>query len=670
MNLLKNEISPYLLGHASNPVNWYPWSETPFLIAKEKNIPIFLSIGYSACHWCHVMERESFINLDTADFLNKNFVSIKVDREERPDVDKIYMDALLSMSGSGGWPMSMFITPGGKPFYGGTYFPPQSRYGLPGFKEVLVSVKNAWDENKVGLFDQANKITNHLNRSLADKSSNSGLSDISFKQISKQYLDNYDTRFGGWGVKPKFPHPLALDLLILHNEDQNNEIGQLITQTLRHMAKGGFHDILRGGFHRYSTDQVWLVPHFEKMLYDNALLAKTYLFAGLTGSDTTFLKISESTLNFIKSELLDPSGGFWSSLDADSEGEEGLYYLWTFDELSTCFADSQWNKFTQNFDISESGNFEGRIILRYVENFNDLFDLQNLRDIQNGKVRPQTDNKVLLDWNALTLSAFAIAGKYSSNNEYIKIAEKNAEFIETQMYISGRLYHIWKNGQLKQKAFLSDYAFLINGLYDLFFSNFNIRWLNFANKLIDEMINLFWYDDQFFDTGFDQNDLIIRPQSIEDNVVPSGWSAAIQAIQTFSFITGNLKYSEIVIKSIKYIKPIISKYPFSYPNWINTILNSEQLNDYVVIIKHRNDLENANKMESLCQKLVHPKIIFVTVPANNLNIENIDFLKDKKSINNCSTVFICKNGVCSKPIIDFHELEKYLKNDFVTHLEI
>lgn len=661
MNHLVNELSPYLLEHASNPVNWYPWSDTPFDEAVKLNIPIFLSIGYMACHWCHVMERESFENIEVANYLNKNFISIKVDREERPDIDKIYMDAILAMNGNGGWPLNMFLTPQGKPFFGGTYFPPESRYGIPGLKSVLISVINAWQENRNELIEQSNKVTNYIKQTdELDYSQNPKLSE---SNITNQILENFDMQFGGWGIQPKFPHAMTLDLLISNRELSNNKTRSAVIKTLDTMSLGGFYDILRGGFHRYSTDQKWLVPHFEKMLYDNALLAKTYLLAGKTYNNSTYLNITKSTLDFIKKELSDKKGGFYSSLDADSDGEEGLYYIWPPDELENSFSVEEWKNILNTFDIPQDGNFEGNIILRQKSIGPIPEVLYKLRSLQDKRTRPNTDDKILTDWNALAISAFAQAGRFFSDKEYIKAASNSADFIVSEMIKEGRLYHSWRNGETRQKAFLSDYSFLIIALFDLLSAEMNSKWLDYAYTLTNDMVELFWHENQFFDTGSDQNDLIIRPQSIEDNVVPSGWSSAIKAIINFSFFSGKTKFSDIIDNSIKKMIPIISKYPAAYPNWIDIILSKKKLQDYAVILQHQDDLQNANRMETICRKWLDLKTIFIAVPPDFSHPEKIDFLLGKRIVNDLSTAYICRNGTCSLPINNNIELLHQVKND-------
>ncbi len=614
-----------------------------------------------ACHWCHVMERESFENIEVANYLNKNFISIKVDREERPDIDKIYMDAILAMNGSGGWPLNMFLTPQGKPFFGGTYFPPEQRYGMPGLKSVLISVVNAWQENRNELIEQSNKVTNYIKQTgELNYSQNPKLSE---SIILNQILENFDMQFGGWGTQPKFPHAMTLDLLISNRELSNNKTRSAVIKTLDTMALGGFHDILRGGFHRYSTDQKWLVPHFEKMLYDNALLSKTYLLAGKIYNNKQYLEIAKSTLEFIKNELTDRKGGFYSSLDADSDGKEGLYYIWSPDEIRNSFSDEEWKTILNSFDIPQDGNFEGQIIIRQKTIGPIPEVLYKLRGSQKKRTRPLTDDKILTDWNALTISAFAKAGSYFSNTEFIKIASNCAEFITSELIHEGRLYHIWRNGETRQKAFLSDYSFLINALFDLISAEMNSKWLDYAYTLTNNMVELFWHENQFFDTSSDQKDLIIRPQSIEDNVVPSGWSSAIKAINNYRFFSGKNRFSDIIDYSIKKMTPLISKYPAAYPNWIDVILTNEKLQDYAVILQHQGDLVNANRMETICKEWLNPKTIFISVPPDFSHPEKIDFLFGKRIVNNLSTSYVCRNGTCSLPINNDTELLNQVKYD-------
>jgi hypothetical protein len=658
MNHLANELSPYLLEHASNPVNWYPWGDIPFNEAVKRDVPIFLSIGYMACHWCHVMERESFENYEIANILNENFIAIKVDREERPDIDKIYMDALLSMNGSGGWPLTMFLTPHRKPFYGGTYFPPDARFGVPGLKSVLFSVVEAWKKNKIDLLEHSNTITNHLKETI--QLSNNPNIKLSIESILDKYLENFDMQYGGWGLQPKFPHAMSIDLLISLQQKSNDNIALAIIKTLDTMARGGFHDILRGGFHRYSTDQKWLVPHFEKMLYDNALLAKTYLFAGQKYGNNNYMDIARTTLEFMKNELLDKDGGFYSSLDADTDGEEGSFYIWSHEELQSSFSDEDWQFIQESLEIPSNGNFEGQLILRCKNTKPVPQILDKLKVIQDKRSRPITDDKIITDWNALAISSFARAGMFYSNKNYKEIASNNIEFIISEMMIDGRLYHSWRNGVTRQKAFLSDYANLIIALYDLLSAEINNKWLDYAYRLTSDMVDLFYFENQFFDTGSDQENLIIRPQTIEDGVVPSGWSSAIRALQNYMFFSGNTRFSDIIDNSIEKMVPLVSKYPTAYSNWIDVIIENEKLKDYVVIFQHPEDLSNAIKMESILSKWIDSKTIFLSIPPFFNETDKINFIVGKMPVNNLSTAYICRDGTCSLPLTNINELNKQL----------
>ncbi len=660
MNQLTQEISPYLLAHANNPVDWYPWSETALLRAKKEAKPIFLSIGYSACHWCHVMEQESFMNQGVANFLNANFVSIKVDREERPDIDKIYMDALVSMTGSGGWPMSVFLTPDLTPFYAGTYFPPQTRYGMPAFLQVLQSVVRAWNDNPNQLFEYGLQIRKHLQKTVESQNTEAEpIQNILGKSV-QTIFDQIDPNYGGWGSKPKFAHPLTLLFLLDEYIDLTSTQQKQVESTLNAMVAGGFYDLLRGGFHRYSTDEKWLVPHFEKMLYDNALLTQLYLNAGSIFKNHDYLKVAEETLNFMRSELLSPAGGFWSSLDADSEGEEGLFYTWRYDELRILFSEKEWEKLNQSFEISTHGNFEGQIILRKIDNQLPQDILEKLKAVQDQRIRPATDDKILVDWNGMAISAFANASRILANQNYLSVAINAANFILSEMMVDQHLFHAYREGQVRSQAFLSDYSLLVNALIDLYMVTMNEYWLNQAISLCDKMVSIFWDGNQFFDSRDDDPTLITRPQTLEDSVVPAGWSAAIFAMQRLNVFREVKKYEQIVTTSHKHILGIINQAPLSTSFWLKTLPRVINADDYIVLVKRTSDPARSNSLENFITKHKHPETPFIIVNETEIGKTTIPILKDKKCQANQTTVYVCFKNKCSAPVTSIDSLKKEL----------
>ncbi|MEM7391342.1 MAG: thioredoxin domain-containing protein, partial [Verrucomicrobiota bacterium] len=549
-NRLKSETSPYLLQHAYNPVDWYPWGEEALEKAKQDNKPIFLSIGYSACHWCHVMEHESFESVEIADTLNRHFVSIKVDREERPDLDDIYMTAVQLISGSGGWPMTVFLTPDRRPFFGGTYFPPQTRYGRIGFGELLLKIQETWEEKQEGVLQDAENLTKAITaysqRDVGEKQSLSPtLIDIAVEQLGAQF----DARWGGFGHPPKFPPSAGLGLMMrrLHHTPDPRAL-HMLKHTLDRMAYGGMYDQFGGGFHRYSVDEKWLVPHFEKMLYDNALLARTYLDAWQLTKDGNYRRITRETLDYVLREMTDPTGGFHSSEDADSEGEEGTFYVWTPGEIAEVIGAETAERLCRVYDIADGGNFEGKSIpncpqspAEFAEEEGlDPEELQQtllkareaLRQHRDARVHPGLDDKILTSWNGLMISAMSRAGFVLAEEKYLRAAEKAAEHLIGPFEEEGRLYRSFREGRFKQPGYLDDYAFLLNGLIDLFESTFDLRWLTRAEALAEAMMERFWEQEEssFYFTSSEHTDVLLRVRPVYDGAEPSGNSIAALAL--------------------------------------------------------------------------------------------------------------------------------------------
>jgi hypothetical protein len=585
-NRLAQSNSPYLLQHKDNPVDWYPWGPEALNRAKDEDKPIFLSIGYAACHWCHVMAHESFEDGEIAAYMNQHFINIKVDREERPDLDGIYMEAVVSLTGFGGWPMSVFLTPEGQPFLGGTYFPPTPRHGLPAFRQVLEHVDQLWREERSKVSQASKSLQEQLNRQSGNASQPSNIQPETLNQAVMALAQAYDWQGGGWGRVPKFPQPMTIDFLLSRATQGDKLALDLARHALTAMARGGMYDVVGGGFARYSTDDVWLVPHFEKMLYDNAQLARAYLHGYLVTKDEGFREVCERTLNFIQRELRNEKGGFLSSLDADSEGEEGKFYVWSLQEFENEIEDSEARDLLVTaYGISREGNFEGKNIFQRVKTDDELskhFNLElsalnarleaaraKLFAARSQRVRPGTDDKVLTSWNALTLIAFAEAGRYLKRVDYVDVAKKNAEFMLTELYQGDRLLRSWRAGRAEHNGYLEDYAALILGLLALYQTDSDVRWYSEAEKLAAEMIAHFRDQDSgFFDTRDDHETLITRPKDQQDNATPSGNSFAATALLQLSAYSGNGERRDLADRMLAGIQGIAARYPTSFGQWL------------------------------------------------------------------------------------------------------
>jgi hypothetical protein len=557
-NRLIDETSPYLLQHADNPVDWYPWNDEALQKAQDEDKPIFLSIGYSACHWCHVMAHESFEDERIAEILDQYFVSIKVDREERPDLDQIYMNAVVALTGRGGWPMSVFLTPDGRPFYGGTYFPPTPRYGMPSFTQVLYGVINAWQNRREEVLTGSERVVAALQQStLPTTGSEPGATpaqtapvELSLDVLTSAFealWHGFDRTHGGWGEAPKFPQPMVLEFLLRHHHRTGDALAlKMVTQTLEAMARGGMYDQLGGGFHRYSVDERWLVPHFERMLYDNAQLARVYLHAWQVTGNEFFRTITKEILDYVMREMTDPAGGFYSTQDADSEGEEGKFFVWKPDEIREVLG-SEADEFMAAYGITGHGNFEGKNILEFVGGLDQrpaLADArQRLYDVREERIHPGLDEKVLTSWNGLMLAAFAEAARALNRDDYRQVAERNAEFLLRELrQENGRLLRTWKRrpervlegpsegpGEAKLNGYLEDYAYLIEGLLELYQTTFDPRWFLAAQELAETMIEHYADSDgTLFDTSDDHETLITGERQCEPTRAAFSLAEALQ----------------------------------------------------------------------------------------------------------------------------------------------
>lgn len=651
MNLLHLEKSPYLLQHKDNPVHWYSWGEEAFKAAREENKPIFLSIGYSTCHWCHVMAHESFENKEVAAILNEYFISIKVDREERPDVDEIYMAAIHAMGQRGGWPLSMFLTTDLKPFYGGTYWPRDE------FIIILEKLATVWKEHPDKIKGSGDQILEYVR---AQKNAELGESEISEKVFGEFYKYSeatFDRYWGGFGHAPKFPHPMQLSLLLrIHRRTQEPLALQMVTHTLAKMAQGGIYDHLGGGFARYSTDEKWLIPHFEKMLYDNALLAKVYLEAYQVTKNEMFSQIAREILNYILRDMTDVQGGFYSAEDADSEGEEGKFYVWTYDEIKKSLSNEEFELFHKTYDITVNGNFEhhtNNLTLHdgidWKEKENPLLQSANqkLFQIREKRIRPHRDEKILTSWNALMISSMSFGYKVLGEKKYLEAAQKAADFIlnKSGLYKDSKLYARFCDGEVKHAAYLDDYAFLIQALIDLYECEFDPQFLKHALNLQAQQNKLFWDTKKggyFFNDGQDTS-LLVRSKEAGDNATPNGNAiSALNLLKLFDF-TGDTNLREKAVALFKAFSKIMVEYPHACP---------QLLMAYDYFTDEAKQLVITSTLHpSLC--ILHQQFIPNKVIAWTNGRTDFPPLVQGKTLSDPKiTFYVCYEGSCQTPTSD------------------
>jgi len=679
MNKLSSSTSPYLLQHAQNPVDWNPWGAEALSKARAENKPIFLSIGYAACHWCHVMAHESFEDQDTAAFMNEHFINIKVDREERPDLDAIYMQATVAMTGSGGWPMSVFLTPDLKPFFSGTYFPPVPRYNMPSFKDVLAGIARTWQEQQ----DEATRVGNDISAHLQQTLSNAIQADAGFTQAHldaavKSVLDSYDWGYGGWGSSPKFPQPMTIEFMFRRytlGVAADDTLLKPAIHALQAMARGGMYDVVGGGFSRYSTDNFWRVPHFEKMLYDNAQLARAYLHAWQITGDPFFKQIVVETLDFIEREMTHADGGFYSSLDADSEGEEGKFYVWSLEEVRAILKNDS-DFFEAAYGITARGNWEGHNVLQRTLDDASLaarFKLtpeavpakladchSRLLTARTARIRPGTDDKVLTSWNGLMLATIAEAARILDLESMLKMAAQNAEFLLSSLRPKGKLKHSWRDGKTSNEVFLEDYAALILGLLELYQTDFNNQWFAAAKELADEMIELF--NDPaggFFDTSKDGETLLLRPKDVQDNATPSGNALACEALLKLAAFTDEGKYRDLAETALGLVVGMSVRYPTAFSRWLSAadfaLGNTKQ-----IAVMYEADQKDASDLLRVIRSGYRPNAILAAsaYPPDQQNAPALLMERPLKA--GKATVYVCEGFVCKNPVTSVMELEKLL----------
>ncbi|MEL7644858.1 MAG: thioredoxin domain-containing protein [Anaerolineaceae bacterium] len=674
-NHLTDSTSPYLLQHAQNPVDWYPWGQEALEKARIEDKPIFLSIGYSACHWCHVMAHESFEDPEVAALMNRYFINIKVDREERPDLDSIYMSAVVALTGQGGWPMSVFLTPALVPFYGGTYFPPQPRYGMPAFKDVLNTFALMWRDNRTQITQAGEEIISLLSKNAERVGSTGVFTEELLSKAASKLFARYDWAHGGWGSAPKFPQPMSLEFLLRRHVSGEAGALDVVVHALKAMVQGGMYDVLAGGFSRYSTDNDWLTPHFEKMLYDNAQLARVYLHAWQITNDPMFRRVVEETLDFVKRELRDPQGGFYSSLDADTEGIEGKFYVWTLDEIKKAFGKSD-DLFEAAYGIDASGNWEGNIILRRASSDSDLamqFQM-SIADVHSrlverqaqllaerkSRIRPGTDTKVLTFWNGLMLSTFAEAARVLDNEEYLQIAQRNADFLLSSLPVDGKLRRAWRNGRVSNEVFLEDYAALILGLIELYQTDFDNRWYAEAYKLTEEMINQFADPSGgFFDTTSDAELVIQRPQELQDNATPSGNALAAEALLKMAAYSEKALWQQLAEKTLSLVAEVSSEYPLAFGRWLAALDFHLNQTTQIAIIGDPRD-NDAKAFLAEINKNFRPNTI---VAASTIPVAagSPTLLLDRPMVNAKTTAYVCEGFVCRQPVIKLEDFIKLIR---------
>jgi hypothetical protein len=684
-NRLIHETSPYLLQHAHNPVEWYPWGEEALNKARSEDKPLLLSVGYAACHWCHVMEHESFTDPDTAAVMNEHFVNVKVDREERPDIDNIYMNAVVAMTGQGGWPMTVFLFPDGMPFFGGTYFPPDekaARYRMPGFKQILLSISDAYRTRRDELESRGQQLLDHLHQS--SQAVAAGDLDIDMLDEALQTLgDSYDLRNGGFGGAPKFPQPMTLEFLLRsHVRTSSTQPLGMLEHTLSKMAQGGMYDQLGGGFHRYSVDEQWLVPHFEKMLYDNAQLARLYLETFQVTGDTFYRQIAEETLDYMVREMRHPDGGFYSTQDADSppysgaENEEGAFFVWTPEEVRDILGPDT-SLFCQVFDVTTKGNFEGKNILHISRPLEEIarvtgVPLERLQAVvekgkarlwamRENRIKPARDEKILTAWNGMALRAFAVAGAALDRADYLAVAQYNASFVLANLRRpDGRVLRSWKDGKATLSGYLEDYAQLADGLLSLHAVDGNPRWLNEALHLADEMLALFWDDSlgAFYDTANDHEQLITRPRDFGDNATPSGTSVATEVLLKLAALTGNETYRTRAEQVLGGLATVLRRYPTGFGRVLCAAdLALARLREVALV----GDPAAPDMRDML--GVVHGAYRPYTVVAIKTPDDGPDvaLLKGRTQLAGQATAYVCENFACHLPVTEAEALRQQLE---------
>jgi uncharacterized protein YyaL (SSP411 family) len=702
-NRLINETSPYLNQHAHNPVNWYPWGDEALNKAKQEDKPILLSVGYAACHWCHVMAHESFENEATAAIMNEFFVNIKVDREERPDVDNIYMTAVQAMTGGGGWPMTVFMTPDGVPFYGGTYFPPTPRHQMPAFSQVLNAVADAYKTRRSELLESGANLLAHMREASASRLADGKVTGAVLDEAYAMLHGQFEPTYGGFGGAPKFPQPMTFEFLLRYAQRTNTSLAwTMLDKTLHAMAEGGMYDQLGGGFHRYSVDDKWLVPHFEKMLYDNALLARVYVEMFQATGEPFYRQIAEETLDYLAREMRHPAGGFYSTQDADSmpsadshESEEGAFFVWTPAELRGALGGDAMI-FGQLFDVTERGNFEGKNILHVartaaevarvtgmpLEHIEQLVarSKRKLLDVRARRPHPATDDKVLTAWNGMALRAFAQAASALGRDDYREIARQNAEFLLRQMRTEdGTLLRSWRDrvatgdqvsgivntvvtSQPLIPGFLEDHALLADGLLALYEATFEPRWLLESKALADAMLARFW-DDRiagFYDTAADHEALVVRPRDTGDNATPAGNSAAAEVLLRLALIFDNAEYRARAEAVLGSLAPFMARYPTGFGRYLAAAEFALSTPKEIALVGEP-DAPDTQALRAVVFQPYRPnKVVVLRRPDETTPAIPSPLLEQRPQLGGVATAYVCESYACKLPVTDAATLSELL----------
>jgi uncharacterized protein YyaL (SSP411 family) len=677
-NRLSLESSPYLVQHADNPVDWYPWGPEALDAAREGDRPILLSIGYSSCHWCHVMERESFEDVDVAALMNELFVSIKVDREERPDIDQVYMKAVQAMTGSGGWPMTVFLSPEGVPFYGGTYFPPEPRQGMPSFTQVLKAASDAYQNRREQITESGARLVEALQR-VGEGTESGGASEALLDGAYRMLANQYDAVHGGFGRAPKFPQPVTLELLLRHSSRTGQAPAlEMLVHTLRRMAAGGLRDHLAGGFHRYSVDARWLVPHFEKMLYDNALLVRAYLQAYLATGHPDLRAVTEQTLDYLAADMLPGSGGFSCARDADSEGEEGVFYVWSTQQVEELLAEDDARLFMRLYDVSAQGNFEGLSILHLPHDLDAVAHAEGLTVVElearmalartallearSHRVPPFRDDKVLVSWNAMAVRAFAEAGAALGRWDYVKVASEVGDFLWTELRPEGRLLHTWMGGHPKIDAFLDDHAALGNAFLSLHGATLEGRWLGPVRWLCDEILSRFWDEEAgtIFDTPSDGEALVLRPRDAMDNATPSGTSLAAELLSRAGHLFDEQRYRDVARRIVDHEAGSASRYSAAYGRLLS-VMDRQLAEPVEIAIVGRSDDEATLDLI----RAAHSRFLRNVTITGRLGSESVDgvpLLENRDFVDGRPAAYICRGYACRLPVTLPEEVDAELKS--------
>ena len=669
MNRLANEQSPYLLQHADNPVDWYPWGKEAFKKARELDRPIFLSIGYSTCHWCHVMEHESFEDDSVAKLLNDSFISIKVDREELPEIDHVYMSVCQAMTGGGGWPLTIVMTPEKEPFFSGTYFPKDKRGGRSGLFQILPMITDAWTSKREDIMTSVGQVKNYLDQ-LNSKPAGNNFSTELINRAYDQFRNGFDEEYGGFFKAPKFPSPHNLIFLMRYHHSFDNKIAlDMATKTLKQMRLGGIYDHIGFGFHRYSTDRHWLVPHFEKMLYDQAMIAMAYTEAyHITGEDI-FAQTAREIFTYVLRDMTASEGGFFSAEDADSEGEEGKFYIWTEQEIKEVLGEDYGKEFNDIFSITTPGNYrdessgkETRLNIPHLKNYNtngsNEFESarEKLFNIREKRIHPLKDDKILTDWNGLMIAALAKAAIVLDEPVYLDAAEKAAEFVLHSISKGERLLKRYRNGVAALDAHLDDYAFMAWGLLELYEATFATKYLSQALDLMNIMVEDFWDDKNggFF-LGSDQSEkLIVRSKTAYDGAIPSGNSVAVMNMVKLTRITGNTNWAELAEKTIRAFSEDVNRAPTGYTLMLTGFMFDTQNSKEIVIV---GDSRNRNTTKFLhtirASYAPHKVLLFKDTSVSDNRLEQLaNWTSTQNSINGKPTAYVCKNFACNQPTSD------------------